>query len=96
MSVSLCNNYLFLLGKKQKLMNFISQQVLVRCVSIVYFFGIDDTLYPQFRSSATTPGKATVKSSARTYFYQDEHKCDENMEHFIKCINTAGKLVMLM
>lgn len=49
----------------------------------------DEDLHPQFLSSAT-PGAATVRSSARTYFYHDEHKCDENMENFIKCIKVAG------
>jgi proline dehydrogenase len=44
---------------------------------------------PQFHISAT-PGTATIRSSARTYFYQDEHKCDENMQHFLKCINVAA------
>lgn len=58
--------------------------------SILVTISLDEALYPQFDSSSTTPGTATVRSSARTYFYQDEHKCDENMEHFITCINAAG------
>ncbi|XP_077995229.1 proline dehydrogenase 1, mitochondrial-like [Glandiceps talaboti] len=29
-------------------------------------------------------------ASARTYFYEDEHKCDENLKFFLKCIDAAG------
>ncbi|XP_035691457.1 proline dehydrogenase 1, mitochondrial-like isoform X4 [Branchiostoma floridae] len=28
--------------------------------------------------------------SARTYFYEDEHKCDENLKIFLNCIKAAG------
>lgn len=72
------------------------QQVINSCLCyyLIHFLSLplslsDDALNPQFRLSPTS-GKATVRSSARTYFYQDEHKCDENMENFIKCINIAG------
>ena len=55
----------------------------------------DPDKYPQF-SSSTTSGTAVLKASARTYFYQDEHKCDENMENFLKCINAAGQSLLLI
>ncbi len=59
--------------------------------TVVLCFLTDPDLYPQFALSKTS-GKTLVRASARTYFYQDEHKCDENMENFIKCINAAGEL----
>ena len=49
----------------------------------------DQELHPQFSSSKTS-GDAVLRASARTYFYEDEHKCDKNMEDFIKCINVAA------
>lgn len=30
-------------------------------------------------------------TSARTYFYADEAKCDQHMETFLKCIRASGK-----
>lgn len=30
--------------------------------------------------------------SARTYFYADEAKCDNQMETFINCIKASGKV----
>lgn len=30
-------------------------------------------------------------TSARTYFYADEAKCDQHMETFLKCIKASGE-----
>ena len=56
---------------------------------------LDLKAYPQFQPS-TVKGQATVRSSARTYFYEDEKKCDQNMENFLDCINVAGEDITLM
>ena len=48
--------------------------------------------HPQFKPT-NSPGDFVVRSSARTYFYKDEEKCDQNMEHFLHCINCAGVCV---
>eukprot|EP00731_Ephydatia_muelleri_P022707 Em0015g290a len=45
--------------------------------------------HPQFKPT-NSPGDFVVRSSARTYFYKDEEKCDQNMEHFLHCINCAA------
>jgi len=33
-------------------------------------------------------------TSARTYFYADESKCDNQMETFINCISASGESVL--
>ena len=35
-------------------------------------------------------------SSARTYFYTDEQKCDDNLETLMECIRVAGESVFLL
>ena len=32
--------------------------------------------------------------SARTYIYEGEEKCDENMKVFLQCIDTTGSAVI--
>ena len=44
---------------------------------------------PQF-SLSLTRGKTTKLASARTYFYQDDSRCKQNMEHFLSCIRMAS------
>lgn len=44
---------------------------------------------PQF-SPSLTQGKATKLASARTYFYQDDVRCQQNVEHFLSCIRMAS------
>lgn len=34
-------------------------------------------------------------SSARTYFYTDEQKCDDNLETLMECIRVAGESFFL-
>lgn len=46
---------------------------------------------PQFNPSLSR-GKTTKLASARTYFYQDDKRCQQNMEHFLSCIRTASRV----
>lgn len=46
---------------------------------------------PQFNPSLSH-GKTTKLASARTYFYQDDKRCQQNMEHFLSCIRTASQV----
>ena len=46
---------------------------------------------PQFNPSLSH-GKTTKLASARTYFYQDDERCQQNMEHFLSCIKTASQV----
>ena len=49
------------------------------------------TADPHF-SPSLTKGKTTKLASARTYFYQDDVRCQQTMEHFISCIQMAAKV----
>lgn len=57
----------------------------------------DATLYgllasdPQFKPSLSH-GKATKVASARTYFYHDDQRCQQNMQHFLSCIGMASQV----
>ena len=46
---------------------------------------------PHF-SPSLTKGKTTKLASARTYFYQDDLRCQQTMEHFLSCIRMAAKV----
>ena len=44
---------------------------------------------PHF-SPSLTEGSITKRASARTYFYQDDIRCEQTMEHFLSCIKMAA------
>lgn len=46
---------------------------------------------PQFNPSLSS-GKTTKLASARTYFYQDDERCQQNMQHFLSCIHMASQV----
>ena len=46
---------------------------------------------PQF-SPSLTRGKMTKLASARTYFYQDDLRCEQTVEHFLSCIKMAAEV----
>lgn len=46
---------------------------------------------PHFAPSLSS-AKDIKRASARTYFYAHDTQCEENMKHFISCIETAAKL----
>lgn len=46
---------------------------------------------PQFNPSLTH-GKMTKLASARTYFFQDDERCQQNMQHFLSCIRMASEV----
>ena len=46
---------------------------------------------PQFNPSLSS-GKTTKLASARTYFYQDDERCQQNMQHFLSCIRMASQV----
>ena len=51
--------------------------------------GFSTATDPQF-SLSLTQGKATKLASARTYFYQDDLRCQQNVKHFLSCIRMAS------
>lgn len=46
--------------------------------------------YEMYRAHKEFADRRVGVTSARTYFYKDEEKCDKYMEHFLYCINAAG------
>ena len=46
---------------------------------------------PQFLAHEAFSDRRQDVISAKTYFYEDEKNCDENVEIFLKCIETASK-----
>jgi len=46
-------------------------------------------IHNQYRAYRTFPRNDNVYS-ARTYYYEGEEKCDDNMDVFLKCIDTTG------
>ncbi len=42
-------------------------------------------MYPEFGD------RRENVSSARTYFYTDEAKCDQNLQTLLQCVDAAGK-----
>ncbi|CAG5095610.1 Oidioi.mRNA.OKI2018_I69.XSR.g14260.t3.cds [Oikopleura dioica] len=46
--------------------------------------------YEMYRAHKEFADRRMGVTSARTYFYKDEEKCDKYMEHFLYCINAAG------
>nr|XP_039262142.1 proline dehydrogenase 1, mitochondrial-like isoform X1 [Styela clava] len=51
---------------------------------------IHGTGYNKFKAHREFGDRRHKVVSARTYFYTDEAKCDENMKMFMKCIDAAG------
>ena len=55
-----------------------------------------DQALKQFKSNKKFADRRKKVVSARTYFYQDENKCDVHLETFLKCSDAAGKLKKIM
>ncbi len=51
----------------------------------------DPSANPQFKSRPVKAAEPITKSSARTHFYGGEEQCEENLKHFMSCIDTASK-----
>ena len=49
------------------------------------------TTNPRFMPSRVKGADPTTRSTARTHFYAGEEKCEENVEHFKSCIDTASQ-----
>lgn len=46
---------------------------------------------PRFKPSKVKASKPTRESTARTHFYAGEEHCEENVQHFKSCIETASR-----
>jgi hypothetical protein len=49
-----------------------------------------DKLDAKFRAHYEFGDRRELVTSARTYFYEDEHVCDENLNHFIQGIDAVS------
>lgn len=67
--------------------------LLIRCISfycnVFLFIKIDGTTM-KFKPSYEFGDRREYVTGARTYFYEDEEKCDENLEHFIRGIDAVS------
>jgi proline dehydrogenase len=45
---------------------------------------------PRFKPSKVKGSKPTRESTARTHFYAGEERCEENVKHFMSCIEMAS------
>ena len=56
-----------------------------------YFLAANKEVVKQFQANKNFADRRDKVISARTYFYEDEHKCDAHLETFLKCIDAVGK-----
>ncbi len=47
---------------------------------------------PRFKPSKVKGSKPTRESTALTHFYAGEERCEDNVEHFKACIDTASRV----
>lgn len=57
-----------------------------------YFVAADR--HKQFQAYPQFADRREDVASARTYFYHDEGKCDENLDVLLNCIDVAGKYIL--
>lgn len=75
------------LGKEQEVV----MEVRQTDPSQLQAYPTEPTTNPQFLPRKAKAVSSTTRSSALTHFYAGEERCEENVRHFMSCIEMASK-----
>ena len=78
------------MGKEQEVVMEV-RQTIPSHTDPAHLVGSELSSNPRFKPSRVKGHKPTRESTARTHFYAGEEKCEENVEHFKSCIETAAE-----
>lgn len=79
------------LGKEQEVVMEVRQTIPAHTDPSYVIKDAEFSSDPRFKPSKIKGSKPTRESTARTHFYAGEERCEENVKHFMSCIETAAR-----